>query len=154
MVLPLVIALLFVYLLTVTLALALSPTVLGSRVTVNTYVFVRQLFGLWAGLTWTSVAIYISLISEVDGYYFETWVSFVIGVLLIYVSTSGEFVTDPYWLGVRSTMYLMFSIAGLLFLNQLVRGGGLMSPSKRCVQLYRRLQSLVFRWTRRHWRKQ
>lgn len=148
MVLPLFAAILTVYLLTVIIALVISPAVLGERVTVDTYLFVRQLTGLWAGLVWTSVAIYISLVSEANDFYFETWTSFTIGVLMIYVSISGEFVTTPYWLAVRSAMYVLFSLGALILLEKLVIAGGLLPPSDRFVQLYRRTRYFVLRWWR------
>lgn len=148
MVLPLFAAILTVYLLTVIIALIISPAILGERVTIHTYLFIRQLTGLWAGLVWTSVAIYISLVSEANDYYFETWTAFTIGVLMIYVSVSGEFVSKPYWLAVRSALYVLFSIAGLIYLEQLVTAGRLMSPTQRFKQLYHRTRYFILRWWR------
>lgn len=149
MVLPLVVALLFVYLLTILIALAISPTFLGARITIDTYLFVLQATGLWAGLSWISVAIYISLVSEADDFYFETWLSFSIGSLMIYIALSGVFVEVPYWLGVRAVLSLLLSAAALIMLVHLVETGDLMPPSERFRELYHNFRRLSMNWWRR-----
>ena len=148
MVLPVVIGLLVVYALTVLVALTVAPYMLGAQVPVDVYLFVLKATILWAGLTWISIAIYISLISETDTLGDESWLAFIVGAIMVYLGIAGEFVADPYWIGVRAVLYLLFSLVGLVMFVELMRVTGMKPPSERLGELLRRVRGM---WRRRRY---
>ena len=148
MVLPVVIGLLAIYALTILVALTLAPYMVESQVPVDVYLFVLKATILWSGLTWISIAVYISLISETDTLGDESWLAFIIGSLMVYLGIAGEFVADPYWIGVRSLLYLLLSLVGLVMFIELMRVSDMKPPSERLGELLRRAWGM---WRRRRY---
>lgn len=118
------------------------------------FVFLLKATMLWAGLVWVSVSVYISLISDDEDSAFNVWISFTIGALMIYLGISGVYLSNTYWLGVRTVLYLMLSLIAVIFLEELQRVGDydpVMVKIRKivCMKNVKRIHSTIQRWIRR-----
>lgn len=132
--------LLFVYVFMVVMAAIVTAYTNDYRPSRLLYVFILKSTILWAGLVWISVSVYLTLISESEDFTTESWISFVIGSLMVYIGLRGVF-TDPlWWLGVRTLLYLLLSMSAVLMFEEIRRTGDLESPSVRLSEVLSRQQ--------------
>lgn len=98
-----------------------------------------HLMAMFAGVVWVSLAIYISLISEVRNLTLEVWVSFAIGALLLYLGVGGDFPHSEPWLIVRIALYVGLTIAAFLLYRIIQRSTHMLPASVRLVSVFRRI---------------
>lgn len=152
MTIPTVTRLLFIYVFMVAVSATVTAITTGYQPAREVYVFLLRSTMLWAGLVWVSVSIYIVLISEADDFVVESWISFVIGALMIYLGMSGTFAATVWWLGVRTILYLLLSISAVLMFNEIKRVGGLAEPSDRLAAVLSR-RKLNQAFDREFWKR-
>lgn len=124
-------ALFAVYGLMVVIAISYAPFVAGEEVPRIVYIYLLKMSMSWAGLTWLSIAVYVSLISETDDYNDLVWMSFIMGAVMTYMGISMGVASNAtnHWLGIRSLIYYLLSAIPYMWLRTMIKMGDIISPS-------------------------
>lgn len=115
-VIPLTLGILSTFALLLLVSITIAPLIYETPISVEVYTFLVRLCALWAGLTWLTASIYLSLITDAGEHISEIWVSFWIGAMMSYVGVAGVYVDIRYWLGIRALTYVLFATAALIFI--------------------------------------
>lgn len=127
------------------IGLTLAPAMWGAYTTLEVYTFIVRLCALWAGLVWLSASIYLSLITGAREFSTEIWLAFIVGALMSYQGLAGEFVTHPYWIGVRALLYTFISLIAVALIANIQRRLGADRPAVTLVEMWRRAKRQIIR---------